>query len=345
MYLNTPVVYSSDKPNVDRDKGIISNVTIAQKGIVEGHNVSLDDDFINDLVLKGNSQGPGLKARFGHPNICATALGTYLGRFKNFRNKEGAALADMHLDKTAIKSPNGDLYNYVLDMAENNPDMFGASIAFKQGEQVKVENANKPGTFTRFATIKNLYAADFVDSPAATDGLFELFHEEDLAFQTTTFLDDHPEIFEILFKRPEVLTEFLAKYKSYKKNKSMTFSENFAKVSSWISEQLISFFADNSPDTPEDVISNLQADFNSQLEDLQTNLSAENTRLTDENVELTGNVEDLTSQLNKALAKPTSKNAGDPSINLINPKTVKFNLLEGAPESIKRNLKTKLAKS
>ncbi len=144
-YLNTPTVFAQKPTKVDREKGIISNIVVVAEGEAKGHNINLNKKFLSDVVQLAGERPAGIKARFGHPNICATALGTYLGRFKNFRETpsplfpRGArgVIADLHLDTSAKKSPKGNLYEYVLDMAENNPDMFGASIAFKKGESIK----------------------------------------------------------------------------------------------------------------------------------------------------------------------------------------------------------------
>ena len=343
MYLNTPTIYSTSPPSVDRATGIISNVQIAKVGSAKGHNVNLNQNFINDVVLKGNAHKPGLKARFGHPNICATALGSYLGRFKNFRENNGTAFADMHLDKLAIKSPNGDLYNYVLDMAENNPDMFGASIAFKQGKELKIKDSK--GKFQTFASIDSLYAADFVDSPAATDGLFELFHQDDLASQVTLFLDDHPQVFQILLNKPAVLDEFLAKYKSYKNNYTMNFSDHFNKVKTWVNDQFASFFEDNSPDTPKDVISSLSDDFKSQLDSLNVSFTDQLQISTDRIAELETENTSLLSDLNSLKATKTALASGDPALKLVRNKPKSFSILTDAPKDFKRKVKNQLPKS
>ena len=116
-------------------------------------------------------------------------------------------------------------------MAENNPDMFGASIAFKRGEdKTELSEINGKSVKKTFASIKALYATDLVDSPAATDGLFEVFHEDELAFQVTTFLDEHPQVFKLLDKKPHILTEFLDKYKTHK---TMNFKDEIEKLKNW----------------------------------------------------------------------------------------------------------------
>lgn len=331
MYFNSSVIYSASAPNVNRNTGVISNVTLVKPGKAKGHSISLDDQFINDVVSQGNDHGPGIKARFGHPNICATALGTYLGRFKNFRKIDDAAIADMHLDKSAIKSPNGDLYGYVLDMAENNPDMFGASIAFKKGKDKSIPDPDKPGTSINFATLDTLYAADFVDSPAATDGLFELFHQDDLSSQVTIFLDDHPEIFDLIYKNPSVLDEFLSNYSSYKKLKIMNLNDAFTAFSAKI-KGIFSNAGDSA------ISDDLVKQFNDQIDAFKTETDQRISELNSSITEHLATITALNTEVNTLKAKKSGKVSGDPALNIVVPKDT-FTLSSDAPPEFKRKIK------
>ena len=275
MYLRTPPTYHQAPSKIDREKGIIKDVVLIRTGEAKGHGFEIDDEFIDKVVKLGNEHTPGVKARFGHPNICATALGTYLGRFKNLRKApfspsggdarraegaEGAGvIADLYLDKTAIKSPKGDLYTYVLDMAENNPDMFGTSIAFKHGkfkEETFEENGKTKSK--RIATIELLRAADIVDEPAATDGLF---HADDLAAQVTGFLNQYPQVLDLIEKQPSIIDEFI---KHYKSNKMELLEQKLLSLKNWITETF-------SGKTTADVdLSAVKAEFETKLDELKT---------------------------------------------------------------------------
>jgi hypothetical protein len=146
-------------------------------------------------------------------------LGTYLGTYQKIRlrtekTEEGSryhAIGDLHLSESAKETPNGNLYDYVLSLAKDSPDMFGSSIVF-QGNEYQEEN--EEGEMVSYATIQSLMATDLVDTPAATDGLFSM-NENDLASQMTMFLDENPRIFELVSKKPEIIEEFLSKYKLY----------------------------------------------------------------------------------------------------------------------------------
>lgn len=323
-YLSTSAVFSQKPTKVDRKNGIIEGITIVQEGIAKGHNLRLNDKFVADTVRLGNEHTPGIKARFGHPNICATALGTYLGRFTNFRVDGTSALADMKLDPVSKKSPNGDLFNYVLDMAETNPDMFGASIAFKKGKFTT--GKDKDGKEIKFATIDSLHAADFVDSPAATEGLFEVFHSDDLAAQVTMFLDAHPEIITLLSEKPEILTSFLERYNAHsvdvKPEDSNNLSTKISNISKWIKSAFSKSTLTNS-DIPA-----LQSTFESSLSDIETEYNT-----------LLSKFETLESDFNALKASPTAiKLLGIPKLQ-IRPKKKIETFFEDAPEDVKKEIK------
>jgi len=243
--------YFKSKPTggINREAGIIEGVKVCTAGEAQGHGVSLDDEFVNTVVRFGNERKQGLKARFGHPNMCSTALGTFLGRYKNFRKETTArddgsealtAVADMFLSNEAKETPNGNLYDYVLGLAENEPDMFGTSIVFTPGREYRKtkdgENAyssDEPGDTKEplsdevYVECKSLHACDCVDDPAANDGLFSRFSQETVAGQMTEFLDLNPEIWGAIQTNPSILEalsrygnkmdEFISRYREYRK--------------------------------------------------------------------------------------------------------------------------------
>ncbi len=214
-YFSTPPIFSAPVSSIDRENGIIYGVTIAQVGPAKGHNGFVDREFLIQLVDNANSKPAGIKARFGHPNMCSQALGTYLGRFKNYSYSKDKIHADLYLDNTARISPGGDLFNYILDMAANNPDMFGASIVFEIAESVFLhEEVDGKAVEKEYFRLKDLRATDIVDEPAATDGLFSA---DTLPALATQFLDDNPLFMDLIFSKPYSLIEFLSNYISNSK--------------------------------------------------------------------------------------------------------------------------------
>ena len=249
-YLSTG--YLKEAPGkVELENGIIHDVKVCTEGAALGHGVHLDEEFIDKVVELGNEKKQGLKARFGHPSMCSTALGTFLGRFKKFRKEKTTrengdaafcVVADLHLSNEAKNTPNGDLFSYVAGMAANEPDMFGTSIAFVEGKPYKKDSdGNKYYRHVRehshgfdvwytdkdgkkfdsdeiddlseetFIECEALFACDCVDTPAANDGMFSKFANETIAGQISEFLDTNPDVFEALSDNPEILTS-IAKY-------------------------------------------------------------------------------------------------------------------------------------
>ena len=342
-YFRSNTIYKQSPSSIDREKGIIKDIILCQSGEAKGHDLFINDQFLDKVVQLGNETKPGIKARFGHPNICSTALGSYLGRYKNFRKAVNKAVADLHLDSTSKKSPNGNLYDYVLDLAESNPDMFGASIAFKAGKaEKKLETVDEKEIEKSYATILKLHACDLVDDPAATEGLFEAFHEDDFAFQVSVFLDEHPEIYELLNKKPEILEEFLANYKQYKakgkeenSNKSFNLLDEIKNLKKWVADNfstkktspLLGEMSEGQRGSE-----GLKTDFENQITSLESKL---NTYLE--------TINQLQSDLNKSKAFPTVPDKkADPKLNIqkkINTDDSGKVLLENIPDSAKRKLK------
>lgn len=220
-HFQSSVVFSAPSGGIDRESGVIPGITVARIGSAKGHDGEIDAKFLSQIVEQAATRPQGIKARFGHPNMCSTALGTYLGRFHNYCLNGNAVKADLHLDQSAKTSPNGNLFEYVLNMAESNPDMFGASLVFESAE-FEIAEIEKEGKKEkhRFFRLKELRATDIVDEPAATDGLFSADSFPALA---SAFLDQNPELTNLIFSKPESAIEFLSNYLN---SNSMKFTDD-----------------------------------------------------------------------------------------------------------------------
>ena len=213
---------------IDFQKGIIFGVAVNTEGEALGHGVHLERSFVEDITAHGNISPKGLKARFGHPNMSSTAIGTYIGRYKNFRTEEtssGQAIsrADLHLSLSAQKAPQGNLYSYILEMADKEPDMFGLSIVFSHkslyyyNDQGEREEGRGSKTFVELGKPDDpdcgkLHACDVVDEPAANpSGLFSEFSTHLTAAKVTEFLDQNPEVL-ALYANKEIREAFLERY-------------------------------------------------------------------------------------------------------------------------------------
>jgi len=253
-WLMSSFVFGQKPEKIDKEAGVLSGVYIVTEGEAKGHGVSLDADFIADTIKNGNEKKQGLKVRFGHPNMSSTALGTFLGRAKNFTagttpDGKCVAIADVFLSNSAKDAPQGDLYNYVLSLASEDSKAFGMSIVFerfgvyrkdsdgkkyyehwretrrsfevyytdKDGNELDVDREKL--TEQLFVEQKSLLASDLVDDPAANpNGIFSAFNDSTIAGQVSEFLDLHPQVFGLAQKRPELINTFFDRYEIYKKS-------------------------------------------------------------------------------------------------------------------------------
>lgn len=163
MRLQTVYFASSD---IDGQRGLIKNIAVCTMGEAKGHGVIIDSQFINDVVTMGNAKSKGVKARFGHPEMFATSLGKYIGKVKEFWRDGNVARGNLYLATSAKKSPQGNLFDYVLELAKNDSDSCGMSICFDVAGIEEMED----GAHVR---ISDLTGCDLVDEPAANDALFE----------------------------------------------------------------------------------------------------------------------------------------------------------------------------
>jgi hypothetical protein len=140
---------------------------------------------------------------------------------------------NLHLSSTAAESPKGDLRNYIEQMAAKEPDHFGTSIVFSRdwdaedqfitanlkefdeydeagkptGNKVRRFQSPDPANVgnLRHARLSALHAADLVDDPAATDGMFSGIGGSELAARVSEWLDTHPEILKAFAEQPDMV--------------------------------------------------------------------------------------------------------------------------------------------
>lgn len=217
-HFNSLPNFNSKNLNIDRENGILKNVCIANFGANKNDSF-FDEQFIIDLIKLGNQTDQGIKSRFGHPNMCGNAFGSYIGRYKNFNIQNGNAFGDLHLDpitkKTQVEGKGIMMFDYIMDMSESNPDMFGNSIHIFSECFEKEINGEKQ-ILHRLESFK---ASDLVDDPAATDSLFSA--PNDLGAIVTKFLDTNPKIFDTISKQPAIIQDFFERYANYSNRKSL----------------------------------------------------------------------------------------------------------------------------
>ncbi len=182
--------------SVDREQGVIRNYSVITKGPALGHGLDVDETTLDQVVDLGNRSKLGIKSRFDHPNASNTSMGTFVGRTVNFRRVGDRVLGDLHLSESAKVSPQGNLHEYILSLAEEDPAAFGASIVFTGKPEQLLDDNGKPlrgddgKDLPARARVDALLASDIVDDPAANpDGLFSADAEQSLATKLTGFLN------------------------------------------------------------------------------------------------------------------------------------------------------------
>ena len=166
--------------------GWIRQAAIVTRGEALGHELWIDAAFLASVVDAINSTPTGCKSRWSHPNYCHDGLGRAVGRVTDAFLDGDTVRADLHFLDAATRAPEGDLPAYLLDLAEEDPNLFGVSISFRPDTEAETAFLAANSTTGRFvspdaenanqlphARLSKLHAADIVDEPAANPaGLF-----------------------------------------------------------------------------------------------------------------------------------------------------------------------------
>jgi len=176
-----------DRKGGDQGAGIIRQAAIVTRGEALGHGYWLDRDFLQSTAAAINARPQGVKSRFTHPGLSSDGLGKFLGRAKNATIDGDVVRADIHFSEMAHKTPDGDLAEYVMGLADEDPEAFGTSIVYMpdwgEEDRFESEHEDEKGRFQSpdpdnaanlpHARLFELWAADVVDEPAANpSGLF-----------------------------------------------------------------------------------------------------------------------------------------------------------------------------
>ena len=210
-----PEYNKASAQQIDAEKGIIYSVVLAQKGMNK-NGTYFSERFLNELKAKGDERGY-IKARFGHPTMCNNSLGSYIGRYKNFKVEDEKLFGDLYLDDitkdTNVEGRGITMYDYIMRMAQSNSDMFGNSIVILANYVIEEYEEDGEKKEADGHELIEWISSDLVDDPAATDSLFH--SADDLGVKITDFLDENPQIFEILEKEPKILGDFFSRYEDY----------------------------------------------------------------------------------------------------------------------------------
>lgn len=179
---------SVDAAGGDYGAGLIKNVVLAKVGYARGWGWHVEQSLIDAVAAFANAYTKGLKCRFQHPQYGILALGSAAAKIKNVRVEGNMAIGDMHILKSAAKSPLGNIGEYLLSMAAESPEDFALSIYGTigvqyfynaSGDRVEIRSEKEyleflaMGEGTKwYISLGSLEACDAVDEGALTDGLF-----------------------------------------------------------------------------------------------------------------------------------------------------------------------------
>lgn len=153
---------------IDREKGIISGVSVIKEGVAKGHNLWIDSKSLASVLQVASEFSNGVKVKLKHRSdgVHPSVVDDVCGTLRHFSIDDKNVRADFHLFKSFAGREK------IFEMAETIPDQFGFSIAFSG---VAEEMGGK-----KFSRCQELQSIDLSDNPAANpDGLFSEKHKDD----------------------------------------------------------------------------------------------------------------------------------------------------------------------
>lgn len=138
---------------VDRENKRINGFVVAEEGVFKDRRGEFDRKSLRGIVSLMKLRPNGLKSHFTHPSLSADGLSRILGRAKNPRLTTGVVQrvpgeytevamvrADLEFNEVATKPPvdgGTPLAEYVMDLAESDPDLFGSSLVLQVDEEFR----------------------------------------------------------------------------------------------------------------------------------------------------------------------------------------------------------------
>lgn len=184
-----------DGVGVDRDKGVIRGMVLAQAGPFKtlGRG-EFDDKSLAAIKALANKHPKGLKSRMEHPNFAQDGSLRILGRYQNPRidavrvMRDGkpttipAVRADLQLHPVALDTPVGGgkpLGVYLMDIAETDPDLLSTSLVLEADMEYRMDKKGRPLMDNEGMELPplwrptKLHANDVVSTGEAVDGMLQ----------------------------------------------------------------------------------------------------------------------------------------------------------------------------
>jgi len=153
---------------VDREARTLRNVSFITAGPAIGHGFLVDGTMCEQVAASIASKKRGVKVRLSHPELAGGFFGggtdgieVMLGRAAAARVEGSQVKGDIVFGKYASKGPKGDMVDYLMTIAEEDPEVMGLSIMFESAEPEWDEAHNE------LARVSNVLSVDFVGDPAA----------------------------------------------------------------------------------------------------------------------------------------------------------------------------------
>ncbi len=146
---------------IDAEQGVVYGVSVLTVGPAQDHGFDVDGTMLDQCCAMINSAPLGLSVRASHPRPGEDPLLDLVGRLRTARVVGMKVLANLHLGLYAKHSPGGNLWNYILSLAEDDPAALGLSIVFDPAEFVRGPEGVPLGR------IRKLIAVDLTAVPAA----------------------------------------------------------------------------------------------------------------------------------------------------------------------------------
>lgn len=152
---------------VDAERGVIFGVSVMTTGPAVGHGFEIDAQTLSTLVSAYQARPEAIKVRLSHPQYTLKdGVEVLAGRAKDFRVEGDSVRCDIHLGNFAKSSPQGNLWNYLLGIAAETPELMGMSAVARFTFEERVNQATGE-SLPPVARVAYLMAVDFVDDPAA----------------------------------------------------------------------------------------------------------------------------------------------------------------------------------
>lgn len=154
---------------LNRETGLIEGVSVMTVGPATGHGFEITQRTLDSLMTAWQANENGLRSRVTHPETSfgiRDGLTHLVGRPLKPRREGDRVRCDIQLLQAAKTSPEGNLWDWLFDLIEEDPTILGISIvAYFDFDE---HRDPKTGELTsREGIVEHLRAVDFVDDPAA----------------------------------------------------------------------------------------------------------------------------------------------------------------------------------